>query len=239
MRELLLPPSDVRFAGVQPDELVGRLHISRLMFVTDLSDQDQSEMYHSDGALVPDPNTVRGCNPAEIVQYTRPSDPMRRRSKSDVVLYLNGALGRTNPFPDGSTPKWFGYNRSGPGQLTTTPTDPTVNDLREGLHVDSGDEYSHRLGVCLSGERQLLVATHSARLLLGEGVDISSTAVRERLHKQPELLGELACLHILFRADEGYDAFTEALLHDGSTLRASQKNGPTPALGSEIIFAKL
>lgn len=240
MRELLLPPSDVRFVGVQPDELVGRLHTSRLIFASALSDQAQSEMYHSGGALVPDPSTVRDCTPSETARYTQPSGLMRERSESDIVLYLNGALGRANLFPDGFTPEWFGRTRSKPGQVTTTLTDPAVNDFREGLHVDYGDGYSHRLGVCLGGERQLLVATHSARLLLGEGVDnISSTAVRERIHTQPELLGELACLHISLKVDEGYDAFTGALLHDGSTLLASKQNGLTPACGSEIIFAKL
>jgi hypothetical protein len=238
MRERLLPPGDVRLVGARPDELIGRLHISALKFARDLPDSyhDQRSAYSTGIALVPDPDTIRPCSPAEAAQYIR-DGAAQERSKTDVVLYLNGALEHADLFSKDVESHWFGYTRSPAGQLTTTPTDPNRTG-REGVHIDSGDEYEHRLGVCLSGRRKLLVATHSARAILGETVDVRSTILRERLQAQPELLGEVACLHITLHAGEGYDAFTGSLPHDGCTWFADQENGPDePA--SEVIFAKL
>jgi hypothetical protein len=221
---------DVRILAHNPTVLAERLHISQLTFAEQLGIGEQQALYQA-GALVPDPETIRRCTPEEVARFIGPlEDP----KETDVVVYLDSEATTFLHTSDRTGWRPFGRTTSQPGQLTTTPV-KRGKPRREGMHIDSGEQFERRLGL-IAGPRQLLVGTHSAPLLFGEAAagDATSSRLRELLRSKPELLGEIACLHVSL-TNEIYQAWTGGLLHDGSTwLSATERGGSGSP--SSIVF---
>jgi len=222
-----------------PQVVAARLHISRLMPVDEVKGYDeQMALYHHD-ALVPDPTAFRPCTEREIEHYTAPLDGPTR--PTDVVVHLgDGVLARSLEGRDTTGWRRFGgVSWSQAGQLTTTPTRPG-DPQREGLHIDGEKGYGHRLGICLEGQRQLLVATHSVdRLITTDGLEVpESSRLRELFRRRPELFESVGCLSVTLWAGDGYEGWTSAVVHDGGSLLSATEKGGDGA-PSSITFIRL
>lgn len=238
---------DVRILTPDPEVVRERLHLAGLMFAADLQGYDGQRDQYAQGALVPDPRSIQPCPPS-VAGYLVHSlaEHASHRRKTDVIVYagdsskavLNGIIAAQ------SDDRWFGTTVSPLGQLTTTlNTKIKEGSNKEGVHFDDGEQYGHRLGVCAQGPRQLLVGLHGASLLHGDAPGVLTTgAVRERLACDPVLLRSLACLFISLESGEGYDAYTERVLHDGATMIFEGQDGRAKRDAppdSTVVFARL
>ncbi len=183
-------------------------------------------------AFVPDPATIRPCTPAEVAHFVQPlPGNSYERRPTDVLVYAEDNAARfweaqveLDPSERVAALPQLGETHSLAGELTTTRNNDLANGPnKEGLHLDSHDQYSHRLGVCLPhpagtpSQRWLALGATSAERLHGRAGQWRSSETRAVLQARPDLLAAISVLLIPLQPLEIYDAYTSQLLHDGST----------------------
>lgn len=209
------PESDLRIFCHEPYSLRAELQVSNLAIAQELREGFEADYSPGRQSLVPNPHTIRAATREEQAYYVRDVDELGERKQSDVLVYRGDAVYDFLDTQEPSSWKPFGHTSSPAGQLTTTASNQP--GLKEGMHVDSGVGYTHRLGVCVSGARKLLAVSHSAPHLFNEEIMPTTGDIMHLLTTNRQLLSRLACLHIPLKYSDIYDAYTGAIIHDGST----------------------